>query len=54
MLAEFADTLRAHHGVVLAFDHPSPHQVGVADLRKTAGLRQVIRLADGSVFAPAW
>lgn len=53
MLAEFADTLRAHHGVVLAFDHPSPHQVGVADFTKAPGLRRVIRLADGTVFAPA-
>ena len=53
LLAEFADTLRTHHGVVLAFDHPSPDQIGVADLTKAVGLRQVVRLADGAVFAPA-
>lgn len=52
-LGEFADTLRVHHGVVLAFDHPSPHQIGVAELTKAIGLRQVVRLEDGAVFAPA-
>ena len=52
-LEAFADTLRTHHGVVLAFDQPSPDQIGVAELTNARGLRQVVRLADGTVFAPA-
>jgi hypothetical protein len=53
MLRAFADTLRVRHGIVLAFDQPSPDQIGVADLTHAAGLRQVVRLTDGTVFAPA-
>jgi hypothetical protein len=51
-LAEFADTLRVRHGIVIAFDQPSPGQIGVADLTNAAGLRPVVRLGDGTVFAP--
>jgi len=51
-LAAFADTLRVRHGVVIAFDQPSPGQIGVADLTNAVGLRPVARLSDGTVFAP--
>lgn len=51
LLGAFADTLRARGGVVLAFDQPSPDQVGVAALASASGLRTVARLADGTIFA---
>ena len=52
LLAAFADTVRVRKGVVLAFDQPSPDQIGVAALARAPGLRAVARLADGTVFAP--
>ena len=52
-LAAFADTVRVRGGVVLAFDQPSPDQIGVTALARAPGLRAVARLADGTVFAPA-
>jgi len=53
MLGAFADTVRVHHGIILAFDQPSPDQIGVPELTKAGRLRQVVRLGDGTVFAPA-
>ena len=52
LLGAFADTLRARAGVVLAFDQPSPDQIGVTALARAPGLRAVTRFADGTVFAP--
>jgi hypothetical protein len=51
LLRDFADTLRARGGVVLAFDQPSPDQIGVAALARAPGLHAVARLADGTIFA---
>jgi 4-amino-4-deoxy-L-arabinose transferase-like glycosyltransferase len=51
LLAAFADTVRARGGVVLAFDQPSPDQIGPTALARASGLYTVIRVADGAVFA---
>ena len=51
LLDAFADTVRARGGVVLAFDQPSPDQIGVAALARAPGLHAVARVADGTVFA---
>ena len=51
LLRAFADTVRVRGGVVLAFDVPSPDQIGVAALGRAPGLHAVARLADGTVFA---
>lgn len=53
LLGAFADTVRVRDGVVLAFDQPSPDQIGVAALARAPGLRAVARLADGTAFAAA-
>ena len=50
-LRAFADTVRVRGGVVLAFDQPSPDQIGVTALAHAPGLHMVTRLADGAVFA---
>ena len=52
-LAAFADTVRARGGIILAFDQPSPDQIGVTALARAAGLRAVARVTDGTVFAAA-
>jgi hypothetical protein len=52
LLREFADTVRLRKGVVLAFDQPSPDQIGVAALARAPGLHAAARLADGTVFVP--
>lgn len=52
LLRAFADTVRVRSGVVLAFDQPSPDQIGVVALARAPGLRAVARLADGTVFVP--
>jgi hypothetical protein len=51
VLRAFADTVRVRHGIVLVFDHPSPDDVGAETLARVPGLRQVTRVADGTVFA---
>ena len=52
LLRAFADTVRVRAGIVLAFDQPSPDQIGVAALARAPGLRAVARFADGTAFAP--
>ena len=52
-LREFADSVRAHDGLVLAFDVPGIEYVPVDSLAKTPGLQIIARLHDGVVFAPA-
>ena len=52
LLRDFADTVRARSGIVLAFDQASPDQIGVTALERAPGLRAIARLADGTVFAP--
>jgi hypothetical protein len=52
-LGEFADSVRATGGLVLAFDVPGIEYVPVDSLAKVAGLRMVARLHDGAVFGPA-
>jgi hypothetical protein len=52
-LREFADSVRAHDGVVLAFDVPGMEYVTVDSLSKVRGLRMIARLHDGAVFASA-
>jgi hypothetical protein len=53
VLAAFADTVKARQGVVLAFDQPSPDQIGPEALARAAGLRQIVRFDDGSIFVAA-
>jgi len=52
-LGQFADSLRAHDGRVLAFDVPGIEYVPVDTLAKVPGLRLITRLHDGAVFGPA-
>jgi hypothetical protein len=52
-LREFADSVRAHDGLVLAFNVPGLEYVTVDSLAKTPGLQMIARLHDGVVFAPA-
>ena len=51
LLGAFADTVRVRDGIVLAFDQPSPDQIGVSALARAPGLHVVARLADGTAFA---
>ena len=51
-LREFADSLRANDGIVLAFNVPGLEYVTVDSLAKTPGLQVIARLQDGAVFAP--
>jgi hypothetical protein len=50
VLRSFAHAVAARHGVVLAFDTPSPGLIGADALRAASGLRRVAKLQDGSVF----
>lgn len=52
-LADFAGRLRATHGVVLAFDVPSPGFASAAALTRTGALRVVRRFADGELLVAA-
>ena len=52
-LREFADSVRAHDGMVLEFDVPGIEYVTVDSLAKVQGLRLIARLHDGAVFAAA-
>lgn len=52
-LQEFADSVRANDGLVLAFDASGVEYVTVDSLAKVPGLRMVARLHDGAVFGPA-
>lgn len=49
-LRQFASAVRARGGVVLAFDTESPDLIGVDELLRAPGFRQLAHLADGSVF----
>jgi hypothetical protein len=51
LLRDFADTVRVRGGIIVAFDQPSPDQIGVTALARAPGLRAVARLADGTIFA---
>ena len=53
VLRAFADTLRVRRGVVLAFDQPSPDQIGGEALKRAPGLEPIARLSDGTVFVSA-
>lgn len=46
----FARKLRATHGYVVGFDTPSPDVIAPAALARRLGLRQIVRVADGSVW----
>jgi len=52
-LREFADSLRTHDGLVLAFNVAGMEYVTVDSLAKTPGLRMIARVSDGAVFAAA-
>ena len=52
-LGEFADSVRANRGLVLAFNESGIEYVTVDSLAKAPGLRLVARLHDGAVFGPA-
>jgi len=52
-LAEFGDSVRAHDGLVLAFNVPGIEYVTVDSLAKTPGFQMIARVQDGAVFAPA-
>jgi hypothetical protein len=52
-LGEFADSVRANDGLVLAFNESGMEYVTVDSLAKVPGLRIVARLHDGAVFGPA-
>jgi hypothetical protein len=52
-LRKFADSVRVHDGLVLAFNAPGEEYVTVDSLAKVPGLRMIARLHDGAVFAPA-
>lgn len=47
----FADQIRADHGYVVGFDERSPDFMSPATLARDIGLRQVVRTADGTVWA---
>ncbi|MEO9019849.1 MAG: hypothetical protein ABI314_04985 [Gemmatimonadaceae bacterium] len=47
----FAEQLRADHGYVVGFDERSPDFMSPVTLARTLGLRQVVRTADGAVWA---
>jgi hypothetical protein len=53
LLRVFADSVRVHDGLVLAFAVPGIEYVTMDSLAKVPGLRTVARLQDGAVFAPA-
>jgi hypothetical protein len=49
-LTAFRDTLRARHGVVVAFDVPSPGLADPVTLERTLGLTELARLSDGRIL----
>jgi hypothetical protein len=53
LLGEFADSVRARDGLVLAFNVAGGEYVPVDSLAKAPGLRMIARLHDGAVFGPA-
>lgn len=50
-VAGFAAQIRANHGYVAGFNEPSPDVMAPASLARDIGLREVVRTADGSVWA---
>ena len=53
VLEAFTDTLRVRNGIVLAFDHESPGQIGPDSLLRAPRLRRIAQVADGSIFVAA-
>jgi hypothetical protein len=53
-LKSFVDTLTARHGLVVAFDAPSPDVVPPDTIAKRVGLRVLIRLHDGTIYRPPY
>jgi hypothetical protein len=51
LLAAFADSVRTHDGLVLAFDVPGIEYVTVDSLKNVPRLRMIARLHDGAAFA---
>jgi hypothetical protein len=49
-LAAFVDTLSVRHGLVVAFDAPSPDVVSPDTIAKRVGLRVLARLRDGTIY----
>jgi hypothetical protein len=52
VLRAFVDSVRVRHGVILAFDQPSPDFIGLDVLVRAPGLRPIARFADGTVLGP--
>ncbi|HVX41404.1 MAG TPA: hypothetical protein VHB25_17700 [Gemmatimonadaceae bacterium] len=52
-LRAFGDTLASRHGVVIAFDAPSPDVAPVDTIVRGAGLREIAKLSDGVVYGSA-
>ena len=50
-MSGFAERIRADHGYVVAFDERSPDYVAPETLARDIGLHQVVRTADGAVWA---
>ncbi|MES2358105.1 MAG: hypothetical protein V4529_07145 [Gemmatimonadota bacterium] len=50
-MSGFAERIRADHGYVVAFDERSPDFVAPETLARDIGLHQVVRTADGAVWA---
>ncbi len=50
-MSGFAERIRANHGYVVAFDERSPDFVAPETLARDIGLHQVVRKADGAVWA---
>jgi hypothetical protein len=50
-MSGFAERIRANHGYVVAFDERSPDFVAPETLARDIGLHQVVRTADGAVWA---
>jgi hypothetical protein len=50
-MSGFAERIRANHGYVVAFDERSPDFVAPETLAREIGLHQIVRTADGAVWA---
>ena len=52
-LRAFGDTLASRHGIVIAFQAPSPDVAPLDTIVRGAGLRAIATLSDGVVYGPA-
>lgn len=50
-ISEFANRIRSDHGYVVGFDERSPDFISPTTLARKLDLRQVVRTADGTVWA---